>query len=162
MTKYLLDTNIVLRFSNPSDVQHDLVTDAVATLLANGHDCYLTPQVLIEMWVVATRPTDVNGLGWSTVYTRKIIDELLGRFPIVEEMPQIFSEWLELVTNNEIKGKRTHDARIIALMRASQIDVILTLNPSDFSGVSGITVVHPNDVDNSEDETEDDAEDDTP
>lgn len=152
MANYLLDTNIILRFSNPSDVQHDLVTDAVATLLAAGHDCYLAPQVLIEMWVVATRPTDVNGLGWSTVYTRKIIDELLERFPIAEEMPQIFPEWFELVTNNAIKGKRTHDARIVALMRASQIDFVLTLNPSDFSSVSDIIVMHPKDVIELEDE----------
>ena len=57
MTIYLLDTNIILRFSNPSDAQHELVTNAVATILANGDECYLAPQVLIEMWVVATRPT---------------------------------------------------------------------------------------------------------
>ncbi|HEY9605654.1 MAG TPA: hypothetical protein V6C85_28880 [Allocoleopsis sp.] len=28
MTKYLLDTNVVLRFCNPSDVQHNLATDS--------------------------------------------------------------------------------------------------------------------------------------
>jgi hypothetical protein len=33
MTKYLLDTNIVLRFSNPSDEHHGLVTESVAVLL---------------------------------------------------------------------------------------------------------------------------------
>ena len=118
MTKYLLDTNIVLQFSNFSDSQHDLVTDAVAILLTNGHDCYLTPQVFIEMCVVATRTRDVNELGWSTVYIRRIIDELFERFLIVEETPQIFSEWLELVTNNAIKGKRIHGVRIIALISA--------------------------------------------
>jgi predicted nucleic acid-binding protein len=64
MTKYLLDTNIVLRFSNPSDAQHDLATDAVATLLMQADECYLTAQVLVELWVVATCPVDVTGLGW--------------------------------------------------------------------------------------------------
>ena len=63
MAQYLLDTNIVLRFSNPSDTQHSLAAEAVATLLAQGGECYLTAQVLIELWVVATRPVDVNGLG---------------------------------------------------------------------------------------------------
>jgi predicted nucleic acid-binding protein len=33
MAKYLLDTNVVLRFSNPSDTQHNLARAAVATLL---------------------------------------------------------------------------------------------------------------------------------
>ena len=146
MAQYLLDTNIILRFGNPSDLQHELVTEAVATLLEQGDDCYLSPQVLTEMWVVATRPTDVNGLGWSTGYTRKIIDDLLERFPIVDEMPQIFLAWLDLVTQNEIKGKRTHDARVVALMRSAKISHILTLNPGDFSGVSDITVVKPQDI----------------
>jgi len=54
MTKYLLDTNVVLRLSNPSDDQHELVTEAIATLLTQGNECYLTAQVLIELWVVAT------------------------------------------------------------------------------------------------------------
>jgi predicted nucleic acid-binding protein len=112
VTTYLLDTNIILRFSNPSDGQHELVTNAVAAILRQGDECYLAPQVLIEMWVVATRPTDVNGLGWSTTYTRNIIDQLMQRFPMVEEVPQLFLTWLDIVSTYKILGKRTHDARI--------------------------------------------------
>lgn len=146
MTTYLLDTNIILRFSNPSDGQHELVTNAVAALLAQGDECYLAAQVLIEMWVVATRPTDVNGLGWSTTYTRNVIDQLMQRFPIVEEGPQLFLTWLDIVSTNKILGKRTHDARIAALMKTTAISHILTLNPSDFSNIPGITVVHPQNI----------------
>ncbi len=143
MTTYLLDTNIILRFSNPSDSQHELVTNAVATILANGDECYLAPQVLIEMWVVATRPQDVNGLGWSTIYSRNLIEQLMQRFPIAEELPQLFPTWLELVSTHQISGKHTHDARVVALMKTASIDHILTLNPSDFSNIPDITVVHP-------------------
>ncbi|MCZ7671733.1 MAG: type II toxin-antitoxin system VapC family toxin [Chloroflexi bacterium] len=146
MTTYLLDTNIILRFSNPSDAQHELVANSVAAILANGDECYLAPQVLIEMWVVATRPTDVNGLGWSTTYTRNIIEQLMQRFPIAEELPQLFPTWLELVSTQQISGKRTHDARIVALMKTASIEHILTLNPSDFSNIPDITVVHPRNV----------------
>jgi predicted nucleic acid-binding protein len=143
MAKYLLDTNVVLRLSNPSDDQHELVTEAIATLLTQGNECYLISQVLIELWVVATRPINVNGLGWSAEETRTIINQLLERFPFKEEVPQIFSTWLTLVTENQITGKRTHDVRIVATMIESGITHILTLNPKDFSGISGITVVHP-------------------
>ncbi|MDY6938711.1 MAG: type II toxin-antitoxin system VapC family toxin [Cyanobacteriota bacterium] len=146
MTKYLLDTNIILRFCNPTDVQHELVTQAVINLLAQADECYLSTQVLIEFWVVATRPTDVNGLGWSIEQTRHIIDGLLDRFPIVEESFQLFPKWLNLVTENNIKGKRTHDARIVALMLTSDIHHVLTLNPNDFSGIPGITVVHSREI----------------
>ncbi|MEM7533022.1 MAG: type II toxin-antitoxin system VapC family toxin [Chloroflexota bacterium] len=146
MKKYVLDTNIVLRFINPADRQHHLVTEAVAIILANGHECYLLPQILIEFWVVATRPIDVNGLGWSAEYTRRMIDQLLERFPMAEEYPQIFSRWLALVTANQINGKRTHDARIAAAMLASDIHHILTLNPKDFTGISDIRVTHPQEI----------------
>lgn len=146
MTQYLLDTNIVLRFSNPSDQQHSLVTQAVSSLLKQSHECYLTAQVMIELWVVATRPINVNGLGWSTEQTRRIIDQLLERFPIAEDSALIISNWLVLVTENQIKGKRTHDARLVAVMLASSISHLLTLNPNDFLGFSDITVVHPQEI----------------
>ena len=102
MTKCLPDTNIALRFSNPSDIQHGLAAGVVATLLVQGDECYLTAQVLIELWVVATRPTNVNGLGWSIEQTRNVIDQLLDRFPIADETLQIFPNWLALVTENQI------------------------------------------------------------
>ncbi len=146
MAKYLLDTNVVLRFSNPSDSQHSLVVDAVAALLVEGAECYLTAQVLIELWVVATRPMNVNGLGWSVEQTNSAITQLLDRFPMADETSQIFLTWLDIVTDNQVKGKRTHDARIVAVMLASNISHILTLNPSDFSSISDIAVVHPQSV----------------
>lgn len=146
MPNYLLDTNIVLRLSNPSDRHHTSVVEAIAILLEQGNECYLSPQILTELWVVATRPTDVNGLGWSTDYVRKIIDELLGRFPFVDETPQIFPIWLDLVTRNDVRGKRTHDIRVIALMNSVAIHHILTLNPNDFSGISNIIVVTPQEI----------------
>lgn len=146
MTQYLLDTNIVLRLSNPSDDQHSLVTRAITALLVQSDECYLTAQVLIEFWVVATRPADVNGLGWSTEQTRYVIDQLLERFPVADETVQTLPIWLDLVTDNQIKGKRTHDARIVAVMLASGIRHVLTLNPDDFSGIPSVTVTHPQDI----------------
>ena len=103
MAKYLLDINVVLRFSNPSDGQHCLATEAVATLLLQGNECYLTAQVLIGLWVVATRPADVSGLGWSVGQTHDVIEQLLNRFLVADETSQIFSSWFALVTDNQIK-----------------------------------------------------------
>jgi predicted nucleic-acid-binding protein len=65
MTKYLLDTNVIMRFCNPSDVQHGLATDAISRLLIQSDECLLVMQVIIEFWVVATKPIQVNGLGWT-------------------------------------------------------------------------------------------------
>jgi predicted nucleic acid-binding protein len=146
MTSYLLDTNVVMRFCNPSDVQHQLATDAISRLLAQADECFLATQVIVEFWVVATRPTEVNGLGWTIEQTRSIIDQLLDRFPLLEESPQIFPNWLNVVTTGKVMGKRTHDARIIAAMLANGITHILTFNPSDFTGMSNITIIHPQEL----------------
>jgi predicted nucleic acid-binding protein len=146
MTRYLLDTNVVMRFCNSSDVQHQLATNAISYLLMRSHECFLATQVIIEFWVVATRPTQVNGLGWTVEQTRSTIDQLLDRFPVLEESSQIFGNWLKLVTTNGVMGKRTHDVRIIAAMLANEITHLLTFNPSDFTGLSSITIVHPQDL----------------
>ena len=104
MTRYLLDTNVVLRLCNLSDVQHHLATSAVSYLLAQEDECFLATQTIIELWVVATRPVAVNGLGWTVEQTRSIIDDLLNRFPMLEESSQIFPNWLDLVTTNKVIG----------------------------------------------------------
>jgi hypothetical protein len=42
MTDYLLDTNILLRLVQPSAVVHTLAVEAVASLLANEDNVYIT------------------------------------------------------------------------------------------------------------------------
>ena len=146
MTKYLLDTNVVLRYSNPLDAQHEQVLTAIELLLSRGDECLLTGQVLIEFWVVATRPVNVNGFGWSVAQTAATIEQLLDQFPLVEETEIVFSLWLNLVAEYRVMGKRSHDARIIAVMIAAGISHILTLNPKDFLGFSEVKIVHPQEI----------------
>lgn len=146
MTQYLLDTNIVLRIGNRSDSQYSLVKEAVDRLIARSDKCCLCAQVLIEFWVVATRPAQSNGLGWTIETTRNELDQIVKAFSVVDEAAQIFPLWLNLVTDNAVMGKRAHDARIASLMTISKIEFILTLNPRDFSGLPGITPVHPQTV----------------
>ncbi len=146
MTKYLLDTNVVLRFANPSDAKHIIATNAVYNLLLRGDECYLTAQIIIELWVVATRPQEVNGLGWNTERTRDIIDQLLIRFPLVEESSQIFITWLNLVTANQVTGKRTHDIRLVGVILANNITHLLTFNPKYFNRITNITIVQPQEL----------------
>jgi hypothetical protein len=102
--------------------------------------------VLIEFWVVATRPVAVNGLGWSVEQTSHKIQQLLAQFPLLEETPQIFTNWLEVVTTAQVMGKRTHDARLLAIMLANGVTHLLTLNPSDFNSPANITIVHPQEL----------------
>ena len=61
----LLDTNILTRTALPGTAACALVDDATNALLRRGDVPCLVPQVLYELWVVATRPTSANGLGFT-------------------------------------------------------------------------------------------------
>lgn len=143
MAKYLLDTNVVIRLCNPNDVQHNLATKAVSCLLAQGDECFLTAQIIVEFWVVATRPVEVNGLGWTVEQTRRTINQLLDRFPLLEESSDIFANWLDLVTTNNVMGKRTHDVRILTEMLSHEVTHLLTFNTRDFIVIPNIGIVNP-------------------
>ena len=146
MKQYLLDTNILLRAADTSSVNHSLANQAINKIVTDGNECVITSQVLIELWVVATRPVDVNGLGWHTPQTRDYVNDLLDNFRLIPETSDLFSNWLQLVTDYDIKGKRTHDIRLLALMKSHNISHLLTFNPDDFIFVPNITIIQPQDL----------------
>jgi len=150
MAQYLLDTNIILRGSDQNSPNHSLVRDSVNEIIQRGENCLITSQVLIEFWVVATRPIEVNGLGWTPQKTHQEINRLLSLFPLLEETPEIFLQWLHLVANHNIKGKRTHDIRLLAVMVVYKIPYLLTFNPKDFIYLPNITIIQPQELINSD------------
>lgn len=146
MTNYLLDTNILLRSVDPNSESYSLVRNAVNNLVSEGGNCYITPQVLVEFWVVATRPINVNGLGWTTQKSQEEINEFLDQFYLLTENADVFPVWLSLVTEYDIKGKRAHDIRLLAVMKIHQITHLLTFNPTDFIPIPNITILRPQDL----------------
>jgi predicted nucleic acid-binding protein len=121
----------------------------VNLIIRQGGKCLITPQVLIEFWAVATRPLNVNGLGWTAKKTQEEINQILSQFSLLEETPDIFPLWFQLVTDYNIKGKRTHDLRLLAVMKAHNITHLLTFNSEDFIPLPNITIVQPQDFINS-------------
>jgi predicted nucleic acid-binding protein len=145
MTSYLIDTNIVLRLCNKDDVQHQTALESIKYLIQQNDSCFITSQVLIEFWVVATRPISVNGLAWTVQFTVKILEKLLTQFEILEDSPDVFQNWLNLIEKYQVTGKRSHDIRLVAMMQTHDVSHLLTLNPKDFSMITEISVVHPRD-----------------
>jgi predicted nucleic acid-binding protein len=143
MTDYLLDTNIILRIVQFSAPAHTLAVEAVASILTKGDNIFITPQILIEFWAVATRPVDVNGLGWSSTLTETETQQLHLQFPMLDDQSDIFLAWLQLVKKYDVQGKKVHDARLVAVMQTHNITHLLTFNVADFQRFAGISVVHP-------------------
>ncbi|MFQ4136405.1 type II toxin-antitoxin system VapC family toxin [Nodosilinea sp. PGN35] len=143
MADYLLDTNILLRSSDSNSPWQALAGSAVAQLLNQNHQLWVTSQNLVEFWVVATRPVSVNGLGWDVDQTHAEIEQILSQFPQLKENSRIFSFWHHLVKTYQIRGKRVHDARLVAVMLTHGVTHLLTFNPDDFKTMRDIVVVHP-------------------
>lgn len=143
---YLPDTNIVLRLVNKNDPLHQAVFQAIEKLEQSGEQVVIVPQILVEFWTVASRPTNVNGLGMSTDDAVNELENLQKLFTLLPESEKIFDEWKNLVRKYKVSGKTTHDARIVAAMIVHKIENILTLNPGDFQRFSEIKAIKPQDV----------------
>lgn len=144
--KVLLDTNILLRLASPQAPEHAEIVRALTALLSRGDEPVIASQVLIELWVVATRPANVNGFGWTPARTHQAVTAFRAQFALLEDTPAILTQWLSLVSTHGIEGKHAHDARLAATALAHGVGAFLTLNPRDFVGFPGITVLHPRDL----------------
>jgi predicted nucleic acid-binding protein len=146
MARVLIDTNLLLRTADPISSHHTIAVGALSRLAGQGHLLCLSAQVLIEFWAVVTRPKDANGLGWSTPKANQEIQQLRASYPFLIEREEIFPHWLDLVRDQDIKGKRAHDARHAAFMAAHQLEYLLTFNGSDFATFPHVKVVDPSSV----------------
>jgi predicted nucleic acid-binding protein len=148
MARVLADTNLWLRFADARSASHQLSLSGLSAISKAGHDICITPQVAVEFWVVATRPLEVNGLGWTPEKTDAFLNQVLGRSKMLDDSEQVFAEWRNLVRTHDIKGKRSHDARIAAIMATSGVQYLLTFNGPDFAVFPHVKVLHPSDVAN--------------
>src|SRR6266568_2194013 len=138
----LVDTNILLRSVQTHHPHFPIVERAFSVLRANNEILNVAVQNFIEFWAVATRPTgSENGLGMTTDTVNQELDLLKELFPLLPEPVSVFEDWERLVTSYRVSG--THDARLVAVMKAHGIGTILTFNVQDFVRYDGITALHP-------------------
>ena len=148
---YLVDTNIIVRGSDPGDPNYHLAKYAVEMLRLAGQSLCLSRQNLIEYRNVATRPIDKNGLGMSVTEADKELTRLESVFITLPDNDFIYAKWRTLVTAKAVSGRQVHDARLVAVMLTYGITHILTFNDLDFVRFvslphelgEGVIAVHP-------------------
>ncbi len=140
---YLLDTNILLRLAQPDHSMHSFAVDAITLLRQQEASLCLMPQNLIEFWVVATRPLNVNGLEMTVETALQEVAQMKGFFSLKLDTPEILSIWEQLVREYQVMGKQAHDTRLVAAMIVHQITHLLTFNTDDFKRFTQITTVDP-------------------
>ena len=147
---YLLDTSVLVRLANRSDVLYSTALDAVDKLDRRGEILHVTSQTFVEFRNVATRPSASNGLGMSTVDAEVEAAVYESEFPLLEETPDIYRKWKVLVTTLGVVGKQVHDARLVAVCHVHGVTHLLTFNTAHFARFSGfgpgLVVVDPSSV----------------
>ena len=144
-TRYLIDTNVLVRAARQDDALHQTAVDAVTRLMPSAA-LFVAPQNLIEFWAVATRPIESRGLGMTTQKARGELQKIKTAFRLLPDRAEVFTEWERIVTTYGVSGLPAHDARLVASMYVHGLTHILTFNTAHFrryqSG-ENISVVEP-------------------
>jgi len=143
VSRYLIDTNILVRIVSPRDPLKPAALGAVDTLRRRNESLCVAPQNLLEFWAVATRPREANGLGLAPEATAQEVDRFVENFPLVAEPLAVYTRCRQLAGAHAVRGRQVYDARIAAVMIENGVDHILTFNVDDFRRYPGITAVSP-------------------
>jgi predicted nucleic acid-binding protein len=142
----LVDTNILLRISRRSDPQYKLVDSVLAQLALAGTALHFTHQNIAELWNAMTRPVHRNGFGLTVTEAEREVRVIESGMSLLPDSEAVYQEWRRIVVQHAVSGVQVHDARLVAAMHVHGVSHILTLNVTDFSRYSGITVTHPSSV----------------
>ena len=139
----LVDTNILVRMSDTNSPLHLLCNEAVSRLDQRSDALFLCIQVAAEYWSVATRPTNVNGLGLEPTKAEDELKDFEKAIAWLPEPSDIGPRWRRLVNKHRVRGRQVHDARLVAFMEAHGLTNLLTLNAADFARFPGVTCLSP-------------------
>ena len=141
--RVLVDTNILLRSAQP---QHPLcaqATYAVAKLFRQKDSVFFCAQNIAEFWNVATRPAEVNGLGFSHEEALQEVASIEDLLILLPDIPAVYPVWKRLVQGHRVQGVKVYDARLVAVMSVYVIDAVLTFNVADFKRYGNVRAIHP-------------------
>lgn len=142
-TSCLIDSNILIRWVQPSDPDYRIVESALEALAKQGAILCYTSQNVAEFWNACTRPADRNGYGLSPQQTDQRARLFESRLRLLADNLAVHQEWRRLIVMHNVSGVRVHDARLVAAMRMHGVKRILTFNEKDFARYTDIEGIHP-------------------
>jgi predicted nucleic acid-binding protein len=143
---FIVDTNVLLRLDHIGHPHRQKAQAAIERLIDEQQSIRTVPQVLYEYWVVATRPVNANGLGFSVLEAERMLADHKELFPPLRDERGILERWEDLVNAHQVLGKSAHDARLVAAMIRHGLTQVLTFNDRDFARFKEITAVTPDSV----------------
>lgn len=125
---WLLDTNVLVAVV---DADRDSHAEAVR-LFDDRRPLALTPQILREFMVVASRPREVNGLGLTPKQAAANATAFASSAVTLEEDHRVALRLRQLVDHHHVAGKQIHDANVVATALVHGVRKLVTANPRDF------------------------------
>jgi predicted nucleic acid-binding protein len=143
---YLIDSNILIRWVQPSDPDYSVVRSALDALARQGAVLCYTSQNLAEFWNTCTRPVDRNGYGLSPQEADRRARLFEARLRLLPESLVVHQEWRRVLVAHGVSGIQVYDARLVAAMLVHRIRQILTFNAKDFARFTDVEARLPKDV----------------
>lgn len=135
-----IDTNVLLTATDASRSDHAAALSFLEASLEGRQRLFASGQILREYLVVATRPTEVNGLGLNPSEALENVQEFQNCVQRLDENADVTMQLFTLIQTHQLKGKRIHDANVVATMRAHGLVRLRTSNAGDFAPFKGIKV----------------------
>jgi len=138
-----VDTNVLLRWVQPVDIEYSAAKLAVKHLESAGCDLYYTSQIFAEFCNLLTRPSRNNGSGLTPTQAQERAIEIEAAIRILPDHPAIHRESRRILVIHNISGVQVHDARLAAAMRIHGVKQLLTFNTRDFARFPDLQAIHP-------------------
>jgi len=137
--RLFIDTNILAYLVNEDSQFHRKVVSGFKR--ASGrYELWTSRQVLREYAVVMTRH-DIMEKPLSPKEVISDIKKWQMILRIADENEDVTKALLELIRAHQVKGKRIHDANIVASMKVNWIGRLWTMNVHDFQGITDAEII---------------------
>lgn len=137
--KVFFDTNILVYLSNEDAPFHAGAVRKFKEFMKDGAEIWISRQVLREYAVVMSRPENVE----RPLKSSEIAEDLnkwQKIFNVGDETNEVTQSLIDLLKRYDLRGKRIHDANIVATMITHDIKNIFTYNTSDFRMFKEISI----------------------
>lgn len=128
----LVDTNVLLAATTPDRDLHQAALNVFNDWPRRGIELCVSGQVLREYLVVATRDRKHNGLGLSVPEALDNVAAFLERSRFLGEGFEVTARLRALLQAVECRGKKIHDANLVATAQAHGVSRVVTANLGDF------------------------------
>ena len=137
-TLVVVDTNVLLA---ATDRSRDSYLAATALISGDERRLAITPQIVREYLVVATRPWEVDGFGLAGEDAVANVEQFLDDMALLTENAATTRLLLELIGQASAAGKQVHDANVIAVALAHGAAAIITDNARHFARFAGLVTI---------------------